>query len=254
MGRRRNIRRSGGGGGGGSGGVGGAPPRDPLMLDYWQSNNGGVQLVGGAADTWNGGINGSALPFVFQTARPAFGLDGTNFNGKPVVQCSQAGVAVMRLFTGATLLASGTRPHFYLIARQRALLGTGEYRLLGFGISGGANVGGTWNDSGFPANRYGHPGASPGNINGPAPDTLVARYMLWSDGVNANFQTNGVLGTLPSALSLAVNVNAIALGCNAPFLGERADASIAFLAVFTAKPSNAYLAKLDAWALPYYGL
>jgi hypothetical protein len=228
------------------------PPIDPSMLDYWCSDDGSVALSSGDADTWTGRY--AAKPFTFTTARPTFGADGTNFNGRPVVQCANTGgTRCMRYAAGATLFASGSRPLCYVVMRARNVLGSGgEHRYVGNGVNATSNRMGIWDDSAFPTNRFARAGTV--TVNGPVPSTTQNRFMLWADGTLGNLKVGSSTSTVSDTNGMAVNIDTLSIGSNSAFASESSDVSIAFLAWFTSKPTDAYLQKLDNWVARRYGI
>lgn len=245
------LRRSGGGGGGAGGSSGSRPPDDPVLFDYWHSEL-GVSLLAGAVSSWTGQKAGTVLPF--SGARPGYGADGTDFNGRNVIQCVQA---TSSLFAAGlpVYAANGSRPYVISIYRYRALPVPADVRtLFSLGVSGVVDA--------F-IQRVDNPGVPRFQLTGTAlsvvaaspADTNKHRYEAWADGVNVNTMVDAALVQTPSAFALTNNLTTIAVS-NAAGAGavQQSSTSHAFHAIYTAYPGAAVVAALRAYTLSYWGI
>jgi hypothetical protein len=84
-------------------------------------------------------------------------------------------------------------------------------------------------------------------------DTSQHLVEAWMDGVNANARLDGVLVSAPSAASIGSNLTAVSVGMAASGNYHLSSTSHAMHMIFSAKPSDAYIARLRAWCAAFWG-
>jgi hypothetical protein len=213
----------------------------PLLIELWHSQL-GIATVSGNADTWTGQVGGRVLQAPAAGQRPTYAADGTVFGGKPVVQCDHAAVKLMRSAVLSTVVASGTRPWWYSIARSRTLTGNVEC-LFGYGDTSVDNLCFQLNSAVFAA-LSGFSGVST------TLDTARHSLAIWLDGVNVNIALdNAAPTTVGGTGAITTNLTQVALGGNSVSAGQAGDWSIALHLVCSSKPSAAQIAAVEALAL-----
>lgn len=228
------------------------PPLPTTAVEYWHSEL-GITLNTGV-DSWAGQLLTTSLPF--SNARPVYGADGSNFRGRPVVQCSLT--ASLRAIGLSTILATGTRPYTFSIYRYSVAPATdNSFQLLNYGVAASFDYGsirwirsgaGTVNTFGSPASQW------PALIATSAPDVLTHTVESWADGTNYNIQLDSTLVSVASALALTANITAIGVGILASGTSQRSNSNHAFHLLCSAKPTAAEIFALKTWARNYWGV
>lgn len=229
------------------------PPIDPLMIDYWDANivaptasTPGVFLVGGQVDSWKGHVAGIVIPAPAAGQRPLYGTDGS-LRGN-VVQSRVASSRGLANTAAGAVVAASTRP--YSISAYRlettpgasvlwgifgvGILATSDPHYVAYQTFGGAVFRPSICFTNVPATV--------------AADTISHVSEAWADGVNANVRDNATPYTLANISTVgASNLTAIAIGRAASGNTHFCDCNHAWHGLFSAKPSEAYIARLKAW-------
>jgi hypothetical protein len=176
---------------------------------------------------------------------PTVATDPGYFNDRVVAQTS-----VNRLWANRALpdvmVAAGTKPWTFMIGRFRSV---GFFQII-YGMGSPAEMHslyispGTW--TGYFNNASGV-----GNV---ASDTNAHTAKQWLDGANINITIDQVLSSTGGPASLASDVTSVAFGSGSNNGSNSANACIAFFLVCAAKPTDAEIAALDAWAARYWGV
>lgn len=253
---RRNVRgpavRRGGGG------TPQTPPLPASAVEYWHSEL-GVALagVGGTeVDSWTGQLRGVVCVSAGGASqRPGYGVDGANFNGRPVVQCASSPKRYLAsAVLGTPLTLVGTKPYAYMISRFRdASSGT----VLAFSdtlpsVSGFVCVielrSGKYCSWWFPHAQV---------DSTVAISTNVVRLETFIDAAGSVVNRVDGVGTAGAATGLTAPVTARA----AQIGGDRLSGSLgsgnanhAFVLLCSAEITAPELAALNAWALAYWGV
>ncbi len=207
-----------------------------------------VTVSAGTVTRLVGLVRGTVLTPV--TTAPVWGADSTNFGGRPVIQCANAGSAGLTSGTVATLLASGTRPWWYSVGRVRAFA-AGPLTLVGTGTPGVSDNRLYYSNGPdtVAVNMTGYPvlSVSTGVV------TTRCSFQYWSDGVNVNFsQNNAAPSTTASALALSSDNTGVTIGCATSNPVQFGNYSAAVYLFCAAKPTAAQIAALEVLTLQRY--
>lgn len=226
------------------------PPLPTTAVEYWHSELGVTVSTG--VDVWTGQIAGKTAPFNVAGARPAYGVDGSNFRGRNVVQCSSNATLYN---AAATMFLINTRPWTFQIFRYRTNGST--FALSDFGSpTADAHMMST---GGGPADQLGGfiNGASvtPNVLSTVLLGTTVHSAQLWCVGADANIQVDSTLTTaVAGGGALAAATAAIGIGQTASGTFFTSESSHAFLLCCSALPSATEIANLMTWARAYWGV
>jgi hypothetical protein len=255
---RRKIRRGGGGGrnAGGSAHFFGNVPRLPANTIEWWHSELGIVTVANEVDTWAGQKAGLTLTASSATQRPTYAADGSNFRGRPVVQCE---IAVNRgmLGTFAPFTSAGSRPWAFLVWRERTLQTVNPEYFVSFGAGG-------FGQGFFPA---WHPGggnnwAFTSNNNDPVAifnphNTNQHRTEVGYDPGNADkfyYSMDGAARIFAAASTVVANAcTTLAVGRRHDADSARADSSHAFIVIASSKPTDLEIATLNSDAQAIWG-
>lgn len=216
------------------------PPQAAGLVDWWTPE------VGCSASAWVSRVQGVS---VTGTGTPSVAADGNHFRGRRVAQSSSAAGGKAWRVTGlSTFLAAGTRPWVYMIARLRA---TPASRQIFFDIGVAATADSTLEMTAASAWAAYYNGI--GSVTAGAADTAVHRFQRFLDGTNANLVIDGAVTQVASTGTLNPAVTAVSFGITASSAILPADASMGPILVYSAKPSAAFIAHLDAWAAAVWG-
>lgn len=92
-------------------------PSGPPPLEAWDAQH-GVSLVSGLVDSWTGLIRGVRASAPSAAKRPAYGVDGANFKGLPVLQFDGIDDTLTNLNINPALYLDST-PHVLSVFRSR---------------------------------------------------------------------------------------------------------------------------------------
>lgn len=236
-------------------GVSQLPPSDALMTLLWHSEL-GIGLTSGDVQTWTDQLQGVVVSAAGAANRPAYGADGTNFQSRNVVQLNKAGPKYL-LVTGASgFPLSGTRPYIVTGFRYRSLASGGSTdSVWAFYENTTARIFARLVDLGGGSLdfklRY-PTSATELDITPSSVGTAVSIHECWGDGTLLHSRVDGVDTTLSSSATLAANLNSVYFGYTGAGLFQT-NATLAYVLVFSAKPSDPYIATLRAWSASYFG-
>lgn len=199
---------------------------------------------------WDDYIGGKSLPGVNS---PVVANDGAFFNGRVVAQTTAAGSAIWRNAALGTVLASGTRPWSFAVARVRNTVTSGT--MVSYGRPAGSHDMSLQNTAGAP-NRFNCfflAAANPSTAPTPS-DTNAHRFKSYLDGVNANMKVDNTNYQAATAASLGGNVTALAVGANAADASGLMSACVAYWLLCSSPPTAPEEAALDAWAAFWWGV
>lgn len=226
------------------------PPLPASAVEYWHSEL-GVSLVSGEVDAWAGQLRGTIANATGPTARPAYGADGTLFNGRKVVQCAGATAKGLRNAGSANLITIGQRPWLFSVFRYRVVGGTSS--VIDFGIANAVNS----HSLAFAVNNFlgffqnsatGIPDVQSTVVFGTSPRVVMA----WSDGTNANINVSGTLTTAPFVGAMTTNTTDLGIARTAGGAWPT-DTTHAFHLLCSSKPTATEISALAAWAQAYWG-
>lgn len=231
------------------------PPSDALMTLLWHSEL-GIGLTSGDVQTWTDQLQGVVVSAAGAANRPAYGADGTNFQSRNVVQLNKSGPKYL-LVTGASgFPLSGTRPYIVTGFRYRSLASGGSTdSVWAFYENTTARIFARLVDLGGGSLdfklRY-PTSATELDITPSSVGTAVSIHECWGDGTLLHSRVDGVDTTLSSSATLAANLNSVYFGYTGAGLFQT-NATLAYVLVFSAKPSDPYIATLRAWSAAYFG-
>jgi hypothetical protein len=222
------------------------PPLPASALEYWHGE------LGASAANAVGQIAGITMP---GAGTPTVGPDGAFFNAKNVYQSSISGNRYWyRTNAPGTIIAAGTRPYLYIIGRFRTVPAS-QQEIAGFGQhASGARLQVTSTAAAVLQGWFGRTVFGLITVTNGTADTGVHRYEAWMDASDCNFRVDGV-NAQGAALGDTIGlINSAGIG-TAPSFGsvETADASLAFMLLCTAKPTDPEITALNAWATAYWG-
>jgi len=221
------------------------PPLNALLVDYWDAQL-GVGLTSGAVSTWTGqklGVVATAPGSQYEPYAP-----DVAFRRKPSLQTVESGALQLRNDnTGAAMAAAGSRPYtisaWHWIGAPIASLKT--ILMIGNIAAGGSNQFGHYVGVTNDVITCSYNGATAAaTISGVGTKNHITEF--WADGTNLNVRDNGVLAATASAVTLT---SAGISWRDGSHPGNRA---AVFHALFSAKPSDAYIAQLVNWIRERY--
>lgn len=236
--RRDRKAQRGSASGGGGGAVSQRPPLPATAREYWHSE---LQCTPAA---WVGQITGLSMA---GGNTPVVAVDGAFFNGRVVAQTERATPRYWANYAAGTVLATGTRPWKYTIARMRVI---DQGVITSFGLASSDDMSSLGVVGGNFAS-YSN-GGSGYLIFGPR-NTNPHRAKEWREAPNRYLDMDGTVVSVADG-GLIANATGVSAGVSAAIVTSGADASIAFYLLCTAKPTDPEIAALDAWSLAYWGV
>jgi hypothetical protein len=223
-------------------------PLPASTVEWWLSELQLVHMVG-----WIGQKRASNLGFLsYPPYQGSVAPDPPYFRGRPVAWSTQTGSAgAYWRGTGlSTLLAAGTHPWTYVVARvNRTAAGqaAGIIASFGVGTSYYQRLGAL--SAKTPYAQHG----GPDTVYGPdAADNLPHRYRWWSDGAFIYLRIDEGEWSLASARTLGANITSVSLGGSVG--ASPMECRIALMIMCASKPTLGEENALDAWVRTYYGL
>lgn len=236
--------------------VGIKPPDNALLVDYWDSTvraataaDPGVFLVGAVCDSVKGFKRGIVRTAPGASNRPTYAADAT-FKGLSALGYAATGALQLRADTiTPDVAAAGSRPYtihvWHWVGAPAAALKT--IFLLGNIAAGGSNLFGHYvavNNDVLTCSYNGATAAAP--IAGVGTGIHVTEF--WADGTLLNTRDNDTLQSV--SFTGALNVAGISIRDNS----QAGDHVSLFDAVFSAKPSDAYITSLKTWIRKRFGV
>ncbi len=203
--------------------------------------------LSGRVLAWTSCLNSLRMTPASSGARPTFAVDGSNFRGKPVVQCTAAGTGLYGDLSPSDAFISGFYPWVCSVYRLRAVPGTdGDYIVADFGHALSNDIAYLQyrRVSGTTTLRYDINNGSQ-EVTGPTADTNQHTVFGWSDTVNMNIQVdNGSITSAGGATYLGSGLYGFSVGrqANQPILYS--DTSHAMHLVCAQKPSASEITAL----------
>lgn len=219
------------------------PPLDPLMVEYWHSELGVTQSTG--VDSWTGQLRGTVVPW--SNARPTYGADSTYFKSRSVIKTGSGTLIGTGL---ASLAAAGSRPYIFVVCRPSQNAQT--FDQLTFALGNAELELRVVDAGGF--NNYAAI-SSAGSVIGPngSYNGLPHVFQAWADAGAAGLTLRVDNNTYPRNIT----TSGVVAACTSVAFGSNtwvSNTSHAFAAIFSAKPSDTYIAQLRAWVLNYWGV
>lgn len=224
------------------------PPDNALLVEWWDASL-GIGLVSGLVDTWTGQKRGIVLTAPGTSNRPSYTID-VAFRNRLAI--SESNVNATQLRSPDTIspdvVAAGARPYtisvWHWVGSPIASLTT--ILLVGNIPAGGSNLFGHYVAVNNDVVTCSYNGAtSAATIAGVG--TKLHTLEFWADGTNLNVRDNGNLQAV--AFTGSLNVAAISVRDNT----QGGTDNNVFHAIFTSKPSDAYIAELKNWLRIRYG-
>lgn len=223
-----------------------------LLVELWHSQL-GIATVSGNVDTWTGQVRGIVLQAPGAAQRPVYAADGSNFQGKSVVQCALTGAKCLQQLAAQSpsIFLAGSRPWVGLLGRVRSYPGATagiEVVVLDFPIT---QVIGDLQTAPTPVVSSVFAGST-ASLSDNSTAVRLLGGGLSSSGVNT-VSVNGVASnTSGSGLSIPADGKVVSLGANgAGSLGI--DLSAVLLFFCNAYPSAAQLFGIVALAQAEFG-
>lgn len=191
---------------------------------------------------WVDQIGGRSIAGV---GTPVVAADGAFFNGRVVAQSAITG-SKSWLGTGlGTIVAAGTRPWIYCVARARATDAVTRFFVGTNGLNGlrarTTSFRCLWDSTG----SLDSPGASDANVH---------QLSTWVTASATNLRLDQTT-TSTGGYTAALVANITAVGIGQDTLGANImDASVAFVLICSSLPSTAEFLALDTWAKSYWGV
>lgn len=223
------------------------PPASELLVDWWAGSR-GVGLVSGAVDTWTGQKRGLVRTAPGGSNRPTY-APAVMFRNKLALGYAQTNSLQLRLDAASPdIVAAGSRPYtihlWHWIGSPKVAIAA-IFRL-GNVAAGGANAFGHYVAVTNDAITCSYNGATAGaSISGVG--TKMHCTEFWADGTLLNTRDNENLQTVSFTGSL--NAAGVTIRDN----DQGGDKNQVFDAVFSAKPSDAYIATLKNWMRDRFG-
>jgi hypothetical protein len=179
------------------------------LVALWHQSSGFVFSSGVNISTWTDVVGNNLMGLGSGTAAPTYAADGSNFLGKSVVQGVPGG-KVLQNGSMPGLVAAGSRPYVFQIARYKTTTGSYPY-LIRMGVADDLVIYAPT----FTGAPYLQLKPSSGNINFPTAVStgLTAQHRdeIWLDGTNAHFTRDGVDQTYAASGTMGA-IESIACG------------------------------------------
>lgn len=221
-------------------------------VEYWHSEL-GVSLVGGEVDSWTGQLQGTVLATANGAAqRPAYGVDGSFFGGRPVVRSAITGTRYLKSAVVAPLVLAGSKPHIYWIMRWRTAADQNTAVVFADSLPT-ATAGMLHLVSSTDLWAYWYPHSPVVRTGLPNTSVCTSETFINSAGAEV-FRFNGtsIVGAT-TGLSCPGDLRAVQIGGDRNRANAAADGSFAFVLLCASEMTAPELAALNAWATAYWG-
>ena len=204
------------------------------LVAFWDAAE-GMNLSGSNVVSWTDRISGKVSSPTGTGAAPTYGLDGSNFKGRPVVQFATAAQYMAAPTVG--LVAAGGRPLTFAMFRYRD--GTGFYAYV-VNIPSDRQVLFTASTGGNFQAQFISSTATTVADSAIALNTTQHQAQVWLDGTNGNLTLDGSTFSFANVGVITAAVDSIEFSTGAPSSGGAAgNISLACIGVCTVAPAPA---------------
>lgn len=236
-------------------------PYDPLLVDWYEPDDGArLVLNAGAIDTIKGGARGLALTLTAPAAgqRPLPTKDSL-LKGAVTLGGNTANARCVANTSAGTIVVNASRPYTISVIRlTNATIGNSTtWAVIDLGVNAASDRHYTFyqTDGAGAVNKRGYYNTNSVSVAGPVPvDTLPHVIEFWADGTNLTLRIDGTSYQTASNVSVGADCTSIGIGRAASSNVHTGNMNHAFHAIYSAKPSDAYIRRLKRYLLERFGV